>query len=74
MRKVEFDYLEVLNETEQLMVFTIVFDKKEYGQTLLLNTALPIEVQDIRIRKTVTFLSDITRKRLKLAETENENT
>lgn len=49
-----FYYLEVLNETEQLIIFT---DKSEkIGLDLILNTALPAEIQDIQINKIITKL------------------
>lgn len=49
-----FYYVEVLNETEQLMVFSDA--AKNTGVELILNTALPIEVQDIQINKKITRL------------------
>lgn len=64
MRKVELAYLEVMNETEQFMVFQTTFNKKEYGQSLMLNTALPVQVQDIQIERTVRTLETITAKKL----------
>jgi hypothetical protein len=49
-----FYYLEVLNETEQLMIFTTKEEK--IGIDLILNTALPIEIQNIQINKKITKL------------------
>lgn len=68
MKDIEFYYLEIINETEQLMVFTTTFNRKEYGLDLMLNTALPIEVQDIQIRKIITKLNGISRKTLKKSD------
>ena len=62
MRKIELIYLEVLNETEQFIIFQTVFDKKPYGLDLTLNTALPAPVQDEKIRKIIERLSKINRK------------
>jgi len=64
MRKIEFYYVEVMNETEQFMVFTTTFDKKELGKDLVLNTALPPAIQDIQIRRTIALLEHVTRKKL----------
>jgi len=61
-KEAEFYYLEVINETEQLMIFTIDFNRKKYGADLILNMALPIEVQDVKIRKTVTKAEQMTKK------------
>ena len=62
MREVEFYGVYVLNETEQLLIFTTIFDRKDYGIDLILNTALPPEVQDLQIAKTVNKLQKMTRK------------
>lgn len=62
MRKITFEYVEVINETEQLMVFSTMFDKKEWGLDILLNTALPAQVQDLKIRTIITKLEKLTRK------------
>lgn len=62
MRKVTLEYVEVVNETEQFMIFSTTFDKKDLGLELILNTALPLQVQDLRIRKTVERLEKLTRK------------
>lgn len=62
MRKVEFKYVEVLNETEQLMLFSTVFGGTEYGATVTLNTALSIKNQDIEIGKVVYQLENMKRK------------
>jgi len=62
MRKVEFYGVYVLNETEQLLIFTTTFDKKNYGLDFILNTALPPEVQDLQIIKIINKLQNITRK------------
>ncbi len=51
--KVEFVYLEIVNQTEQLMVFSTSYYGKEYGLEIILNTALPIEVQDEKLRKII---------------------
>jgi len=49
MRKVEFMYLEILNETEQLMLFMTKFNRQDYGMVLVLNMALSIRSQDKQI-------------------------
>lgn len=67
MRKVEFKYVEVLNETEQLMLFSTVFGGQEYGAVVTLNTALSIENQDIEIGKAIYLLENMKRKDTKTA-------
>ena len=62
MRKVEMLHLEVINETEQLYVFGTMFNKVVYAQQLMLNTALPIEMQDILFRNIIEFLESLKRK------------
>jgi len=62
MRKIIFEYLEVLNETEQLIVFSTIFDRKSVGLDLKLNTALPAPIQDIQLRRTIVKLERLTRK------------
>lgn len=61
-KEVDFYYLEVVNETEQLMIFTTTFDKDLVGLDIMLNTALPVQVQDLKIARIVERLSKITRK------------
>lgn len=56
MRNIELIYVEVINETEQLMIFAFPVGKKAYGLDLMLNTALPATIQDIQIRKLITKL------------------
>ena len=53
-KEVIFDYVEVINETEQLMIFTEGTGKT--GIDLILNTALPVQVQDIQINKKIAKL------------------
>lgn len=67
MREVELIYVEVLNETEQVLVFATTFNNEPYGAPLTLNTALPVDVQDIQIRKTVTKLERMKTKDAKEA-------
>lgn len=67
-KEAEFYYLEVINETEQLMIFTVDFNKKKYGADLILNIALPILVQDEKIRKTVAKAKKMKRQDAKEAE------
>jgi len=62
MRKIEFAYLEILNLTEQYMIFTTTFNRKEYGVDITLNTALPIEVQDVKLRKIIKKLETMKTK------------
>jgi len=67
MKEVEFNYLGVLNETEQLVVFTTIYNKKSYGVCIILNTALPEEIQDVQIRKTIKKLESMKTKDAKKA-------
>ena len=60
-RKVELLHLEVINETEQLYVFGTMFNKVLYAQQLMLNTALPVEMQDELFRNIISMLTDMTR-------------
>ena len=62
MRKVELIYVEVMNETEQLFIFETTFNKQPYAHTLMLNTALPIKMQDAEFRKAISFLANMTRE------------
>jgi len=64
MKEVELYYLEVLNETEQFMIFTTTFNKELFGLDLTLNTALPAQVQDLKIARIIERLSKISRKTL----------
>lgn len=50
-------YVEVLNETEQYMIFAVDYEGKTYGLDIALNTALPAEVQDVQIRRLITKLT-----------------
>jgi len=68
MRKVELTHVEVLNETEQILIFTTKFNKKDFGANLILNLALPVTVQDIQIRKTVLVLERMNRQDAKESE------
>ncbi len=62
MRKVELLHLEVINETEQLYVFGTMFNKVLYAQQIMMNTALPIEMQDVLFAKLILTLAEMTRK------------
>ena len=62
MRKVELIYIEVINETEQLLVFQTTFNNKPYAIPIMLNMALPIEMQDDLLRKLIHALANMTRK------------
>lgn len=53
MRKVEFMYVEVLNETQQLMLFMTKFNRQDYGMVLTLNMALSVKNQDMQIAEIV---------------------
>lgn len=61
-KTVDFSYVEVLNTTEQLMVFTTKIDGKEYGSYVILNTALSVGMQDIEIANTVDQVMKLTKK------------
>ena len=62
MRKVELIYVEVMNETEQVFVFETIFNKQPYAQMIVLNTALPIELQDRKLSKIILSLADMTKE------------
>ena len=62
MKKVELSYIEVMNETEQLFVFTTTFNGKTYAQPIIINMALPVEIQNITFQKTIWVLANMTRK------------
>ena len=62
MREVEFLYVEVINETEQILIFQTIFNKQPYAKMITLNTALPVEMQDERLRKLITSLANMTRE------------
>jgi len=62
MRKVELIYVEVINETEQLFIFETLFNKQNYAHLLVLNTALPIEMQDGLLSKVILSLANMTRE------------
>lgn len=68
MRKVELLHLEVINETEQLYVFGTMFNGILYAQQLMLNTALPIEMQDELIKNMIEFLEKMKREDAASAE------
>jgi len=69
MREVNFGYLEVLNETEQLMIFTVRFNKRLWGMDIILNTVLPVEIQDIQLRKVIAKAENIKLKDIKHRKT-----
>lgn len=60
-RKVELLHLEVINETEQLYVFGTMFNGQVYAQQIMLNTALPIEIQDNLFIAIINLLETMTR-------------
>lgn len=62
MRKVELIYIEVMNETEQLFVFSTIFKGEIYAQPIILNMALPIGIQDLTFQKSILALINMTRK------------
>jgi len=62
MRKVELAYVEILNETEQLFIFTTIFNKETYAQTIVMNMALPLHIQDIRFVEVISVLAEMTKK------------
>ena len=61
MKKAELIYVEVLNETEQLFLFAVEFNKKLYGLELALNLALPVTIQDIQIRRLIAKVETMKR-------------
>ncbi len=67
MREIKLIYVEVLNETEHLFIFTTEFYGKAYGQMLTLNIALPVDVQDAKFNEALSTLVNITRETAKTA-------
>jgi len=67
MREVNLIYVEVMNETEQLFVFETTFNKHQYANILTLNMALSIDIQDSEFSKTISLLSNMSRKDAELA-------
>ena len=67
MREIELIYVEILNETEHLFIFTTTFNGQNYGQMLTLNMALPIVTQDSEFEKALATLININRKTAKKA-------
>lgn len=61
MREVELIYLEVMNETEHLFVFETTFNKHQYAIPVIINMALPVEIQDEQISGLVMALVNMTR-------------
>ena len=51
MREIELIYVEVMNETEHIFIFTTKFNGQDYAQMLTLNIALPIVVQDSKFNE-----------------------
>ena len=62
MREVEFIYVEVMNETEQVLVFQTTFNGNSYAIPVILNTALPVEAQDVLLANAIAALANMTRK------------
>jgi len=69
MRKVEFVYAEVLNETEQLFIFTTVFNSQVYAKSVILNMILPVLSQDSEFNEAIQSLANMTRKDAASAKT-----
>lgn len=67
MREIELIYVEVMNETEHLFIFTTKFNGEAYAQMLTLNIALPIVVQDSKFNEAIATLVNINRKTAKTA-------
>jgi len=68
MRQISLEYLEVLNTTEQVMVFITKFNRKDYGTAVVVNTALNVKQQDEAIAAAVMRLVNINRENAKEAE------
>lgn len=69
MKQVELEYVEVLNETEQIFIFTTIFNGKKYANTLIINMALPVGIQDTEISNAVNALATMNREVASKAET-----
>ncbi len=67
MKRITLLYLEVMNQTEQLYVFGIMHDKEQYGTSIIMNTALPIPMQDELFTKFLVQLSGATLDDMKKA-------
>lgn len=62
MREVYLLYVEVLNETEHVFIFETKFNKQKYAHMLVLNTALPIKIQDLEFNRIISSLVNMTRE------------
>ncbi len=67
MREIELIYIEVMNETEHLFVFSTKFNGTEYAVPIVINTALPIAIQNTVLNKALLTLIDMNRKTAKTA-------
>jgi len=68
MKQVELEYIEVLNETEQIFIFTTLFQGKKYANTIILNMATPTEIQDALLKQGVEALIYMNKKVAATAE------
>jgi len=62
MRKIEFVYVEVMNETEQMLVFQTTFNGKSYAVPVILNMALPTASQDLVLVNAIAALVNMKRE------------
>ena len=51
-----------MNETEQLFVFETIFNSQSYAIPIIINMALPVELQNSVLLRTITSLANMTRK------------
>lgn len=51
-----------MNETEQVFVFETIFNNKSYAIPIIINMALPVELQDHTLLSAIAMLTNMTRK------------
>ena len=56
VREVELIYSEVISNSEVVLVFQTIFNRKPYGTSVTLNTGLPVKIQDEKITEAVNQL------------------
>lgn len=71
MTNIELDYIGVLDETNQLFIFTKKIGKESYGVHVIVNMALPIQIQDSELVKTIEKTKKLTMTTIKEVEFEN---
>lgn len=67
MNDVKLHYIEVINETEQLFIFSTEFDGEVYAQATYVNMAQSVAVQDSIFRRDINSLVNMSAKDAKAA-------